>query len=79
MAATWRYHHNEFPTTKVFGHTYDKDIGVQNGFKFSLDIQTQYPTNLNKLDDKVKGAMYTMQRTDDQKVQVTPTLKRSVG
>ena len=53
MVYTWRYDHSQFPKARVCGHTYGIAIDVENGFKFSLDIPTQYPMDLNKLDDEV--------------------------
>ncbi len=46
--------------------------------KFVLDITTQYPRDMDKLDEEVKAAMYTMQRTEGQRVQVTPASRRSL-
>ncbi len=47
---------------EVFGHTYDRVVDADNGSKFSLDSQTPYPTDLDNIDDEVKGAMHSMQR-----------------
>ena len=64
MIPTWRFHHSELPRPMVFGHTEDKAIEVENGFKFSLDIPTPYPIYFDRLDEEVKAAMYTMQHTE---------------
>ena len=60
-------------------HTQDKPIEVLNGFKFSLDIQTPFHLDLHKLDEEVKAAMYKMQQTDGNKIQVAPLSRRSFG
>ena len=68
-----------FPRAKVFVHTYDKAIGVEHGFEFSLDILTQYAINMDRFDEEVKVAMYTMQQSEGQKVQVTPLEREVLG
>ena len=73
------YHRSLFPRAKLFGHTYDNPIDVDNGFKFSLDIPTKWHMNMENLDDEVKGAISTMHRTEGPRVQVTPSSKRSRG
>ncbi len=41
--------------------------------------KTPFPIDLGKLDEEVNVAMYTMQRTEGQRVQVTPASRRSLG
>ena len=47
--------------------------------RFSLDIPTQYPIILDKLDEEVKAAISTMQSVEGQRVQVTPANKKPLG
>ena len=61
----------------VFGHIEDMAIEVENGFKFSLDIPTPYPINLEKLDEEAKAAVCFMH--EGQRIQATPASKRSLG
>ena len=51
-----------FPRAKVFGHTDDKAIGVENCFEFSIDISKYYPLEMDKIVEEVKTAMYTLQK-----------------
>ena len=75
MIPTWMYHHSEFLRAIVFGHTYDRALMLS---QFGHP-NTIFPSTLKQLDEEVKAAMYTMQQSEGQQVQVALFSKRSFG
>ena len=79
MIPTWRFFFTTVssPVQWSLGTQRTTPFEVDNGYKFSLDIPTTKQMIPDKLDEEVKGAISTMQRAEGQKVQVTPSSRRS--